>query len=451
MRFLLAVLLAGCTGAPRPDLKQLYAMTDASAGRQPPVVLIHGVFGARLVDPKTDEEAWPGGLNRLLFHDYRDLALAIDPATLKPRPSPLTVAGITDTVAGRDYYGEILRTLESAAHYRPAHPGEAASGNERRYYVFTYDWRQDNVESARRLDALIEQIRHDYGDPALKVDLIAHSMGGLIARYYLRYGTEDVLDGDDFPINGRGAQRVRKIILLGTPSLGSVSALQHAITGFPVGLGRMPPEVLATFPSAFQLLPHPLNDWLLTGDGQPLDRDLFDVEVWRRFEWSIFAPEARERVIAGYADRAQGQQALVTLERNFQRNLERARRFVWSLTVRETKALVPLIVFGGDCTPTPARVVVEEEHGDSVLRLFPNEVRHPKTSVDYTRLMLEPGDGSVTKASLLARTHLDPSRPRHAYSYFPLDYTVLLCEAHDQLTGNINFQDNLLHALLSMD
>jgi hypothetical protein len=30
-----------------------------------------------------------------------------------------------------------------------------------------------------------------------------------------------------------------------------------------------------------------------------------------------------------------------------------------------------------------------------------------------------------------------------------LDYPLFLCERHDQMTGNVTFQDNLLHALLS--
>lgn len=55
----------------------------------------------------------------------------------------------------------------------------------------------------------------------------------------------------------------------------------------------------------------------------------------------------------------------------------------------------------------------------------------------------------MTKSSLLARNSLDPSVPRHPYVFFPLDYSMFICESHDQLTGNVTFQDNLLHVLLS--
>ncbi len=106
---------------------------------------------------------------------------------------------------------------------------------------------------------------------------------------------------------------------------------------------------------------------------------------------------------------------------------------------------------GGDCIPTPARAVVEPVAKDWALRLDPDEVRNPLRGVDYDRLMLEPGDGTVTKASLLARNTTDPTIARHVYSDFPVDYPIFLCERHTQLTGNIDFQNNLLHALLSVD
>ena len=110
-----------------------------------------------------------------------------------------------------------------------------------------------------------------------------------------------------------------------------------------------------------------------------------------------------------------------------------------------------LVIFGGDCVLTPSRVVVEEMDGETFIRRDPREIRNPVPGVDYDRLMLQPGDGTVTKASLLARDVLDPSVPRHKWSFFPIDYALFLCEEHRSLTGNVNFQDNLLHVLLSQD
>lgn len=293
-------------------------------------------------------------------------------------------------------------------------------------------------------------MRTDHHNPDLKVDIVAHSMGGLIARYYLRYGDTDVLANNDFPMNLHGLRRVRKLILLGTPNLGSVESVKSFITGRRLGFREIPPEVLATMPSLYQLFPHSISDWLITAEGKVLQRDLFDVEVWRRFKWSIFDPETINRIRAQFDDDMMADAYITTLTAYFEKHLERARRFVWSLSVPMSESL-PLIVFGGDCSFTPARLLIEEVDGKSVLRIWPRKVSRPLPTIDYERLMLEPGDGTVTKASLLARDALDPSKERHKYSFFPVDYALFLCEDHDSLTANINFQDNLLHALLSRD
>jgi pimeloyl-ACP methyl ester carboxylesterase len=444
-----AVLATACTATPRPDLARLYAMQANTD--QPPVVVIHGVLGGRLADAGTGREVWPASTWKLLFSDYRALRLNIDPETLEPQSDDLRVTGITDQAAGRDFYGRILQVLREAGGYEPADPGQPVTSGGKVYYVFSYDWRQDNVETVRRLDEFIEQIRRDHGDPSLEVDIIAHSMGGLVTRYYTRYGTRDVLDGDEFPVDSHGASRVRRAILLGTPNLGSAKAIRTLMEGFELGFEGVPAEVVATFPSTYQLLPHPLNEWIIKSDGQPLDRDLFDPDVWRRFEFSVFAPEVRGRILDEFDDPQAGADYLDTLERFFERQLFRARRFVWSLTVPVPDADVRYVVFGGDCDLTPARILVEEVDGESVVRLWPGEVTQPVPGVDYDMLMLEPGDGVVTKASLLARQSLDPTVARHQYSFFPLRYSFFLCESHDRLTGNITFQDNLLNALLSAD
>lgn len=446
----LGLLIGGC-GSPavRPDLGRLYAQRGAGDD-VPPLVVLHGVLGARLAGPD-GRERWPGSLARLLWSDYADLALSVDPATLRPRADPLVPTGIFEEAAGRDFYGAILRTLEQAGRYTRTEAGTPVADRRRRYYVLVYDWRQDNVESARALGRLIAQIRRDHGDPALRVDVLAHSNGGLVARYYARYGGRDVLEGDDFDMRDAGSPAIRRMLLLGTPNFGSMRALTGLIEGSRVGFGRIPPETLLTMPSTYQLLPHALHDWLLAPDGTPLERDLFDVDVWRRFEWGIFDPAVRARIAARFDDPAQARRELALLERYFERSLERARRFTWSLTVPEPEGGPRAIVFGGDCTLTPARALVEESGGDSVLRLDPGQVRDRRPGVDYDALMLEPGDGTVTKASLLARQALDPGVARHRWSSFPIDYPVFLCATHDRLTGNPGFQDNLLHALLSVD
>lgn len=441
MLIIAVALGAGCTSSPGPDLAWMY--TPGREVSQPPLVIIPGMMGTRLVERDTGREVWPGSTWRVMLHDYRSLALPL--VEDQARGPALIHGGLTDRVAGRDFYRSITETLESAAGYRRVELGHTPQATLRNYYVFTYDWRQDLQQTAARLHEFIEAIRRDRGDPSLEVDVVAHSMGGLILRYFIRYGAEDVLEANDLEPTMAGAAMVRRGILLGTPNLGSVEAIRAMIGGRRVGLQTIAPETLASMPSMYQLFPHAVLDWLVTNEGKSLSRDQFDVRVWQRFQWSVFDPVVASRLATSSPEWTQEYQPKLVAA--FESRLERARRFVWSLTVAVPSS-VPLIVFGGDCRYTPARLVVEEIEGESVVRLWPDQVRNRVSGIDYRRLMLEPGDGIVTKASLLARVAVDPTVPRHHYTHFPLDYAFMLCERHDRLAGNPSFQDNLLDALL---
>lgn len=436
----------------KPDLKRLY-MESMMVNDQPPVIFIHGVLGSKLKDVETGEDLWPGNISRLLLHDYADIAYDINPDTLEPLPSHAFAYEISDGAAGKDFYGKIVRTLSDVGGYKLTKVGGKVNTLQKNYYVFHYDWRQDNVVSAGLLAEFIEQIRVDYNNPDLKVDIVAHSMGGLIARYYLRYGNQDVIGDNDFDqkLNMYGAERVRRVILLGTPNLGSVKTLNLFIQGVDIGIHSIGTETLASMPSLYQLFPHPLVNWIVKSDGMPLKRDLFDVNIWRSFRWSIFDPKVRQRILEGFEDKAAGEKHLQLMEQYFEKNLERARRFVWSLSIPLPEKHPKLIIFGGGCTLTSARIVVEEVNGESMVRMYPKEITQPVNDVDYDALLLEPGDGSVTKASLLGRNTLDPSVKRHEYIHVPIKQSFFLCESHNSLTGNLNFQDNLLNTLLTRD
>ena len=455
LRFIWAVALAGsvvaCHSDTTPDLSRLYA-SGMEEARTPPVILIPGVLGSRLFDKNKHTEVWPGSTLHLLAGSKQDLELSFDPRTLQPVDDSLEPSGLFEGVLNADFYGAILRTLRQSGGFVAGTLGVHADPRARRYYVFAYDWRQDNVTTAKRLDALIEQIRRDYGDPTLRVNVIAHSMGGLVIRYYLRYGTVDALRGDGaFPINMSGAAKVATAVLLGTPNLGSLSSLQSMLLGHRVGLRGIEPEVLATMPSVYELLPHPLTDWSVDPSGKDLDLDLYDVATWKRMQWSVFDPAVIGRLRGRFKVRGEANAYISALQAYFGRNLERARRFVWSVTFEEPSSPVKFVVFGGDCVLTPARIVIEQQAGRSLARLFPEDVQHKVPGVDYSRLMLEPGDGAVTKPSLLAREALNPVAPRNDALFFPLAYAFFLCEDHERLTSNINFQDNLLNVLLARE
>jgi pimeloyl-ACP methyl ester carboxylesterase len=439
-----AAFLAGCS-AIEPAADQFYPAHSATLERVP-VILIPGLLGSKLIRSSDGVELWPGGTRKLLTSNYEDLAFRIDPETLEPIDDGLVAGGIFEGAVGKDFYRHIIQDLRVFGGYRLIEPGHPVVQQTARLYVFTYDWRQDIVKTAQKLDELIEQIRRDYNDPALRVDVVAHSMGGLVVRYYERYGPVDVLGGNTFTVTGLGLSKLRRIVLLGTPNQGTVTAVHKFLNGYRVGVSALPTEGVATMPSTYELFPHPLVDWVVNVRGKALNFDLFDVEFWRRYEWSIFDHRIQRRM-----DRRRDiWPAQDVFEAWFKKRLERARRFAWSLLV--PAGPVPLIkplLLGGDCVPTPRRLVFENIESESIARLRPEQILRPVPGVDYESLMFEAGDGSVTRSSLLSRQNMSREVPAFEQQGLETDRSLIVCAQHDALTSNDELLDAMIEYLLA--
>jgi pimeloyl-ACP methyl ester carboxylesterase len=435
------VLFLGSCATGGPAIEQLYPAHSANRERVP-VILIPGLLGSRLARADNGQELWPGSTRKLLTSDYEELALRIDPDTLEPVDDGLVASGLFDGAAGNDFYRRIVKELRETGGYRLSQPGSKVVQQKARLYLFAYDWRQDNVVTVRKFDELIERIRRDYEDPYLRVDVIAHSMGGLIVRYYERYGTVDVLNGNSFPVTGLGLSKLRRVVLLGTPNQGTVTAVHKFLNGYRVGFSALPTEGVATMPSTFQLFPHPLVDWVVNIKGKPLDFDLFDVELWRRYEWSVFDHRIQRRI--------RHHPGMYVFERWFEKQLGRARRFVWSLMVPSGEVpLIEPLLLGADCVPTPRRLVFENLGGESIARLRPEQIVRPTPGIDYESLMFAPGDGSVTQSSLLARQELGRGVTRDQQESVQTHRELFVCAGHGELTSNDELLDALIEYLLA--
>lgn len=124
------------------------------------------------------------------------------------------------------------------------------------FFIFPYDWRYDLLSTQNLLTQKISQIKTQTNSS--QIDLVAHSMGGLIAKSYIQKSPEN-------------ASSVRKLITLGTPYLGSpnslksilygncINALPISIEPFCLGLNiKKTQEILENLPSLYQLLPSQL-------------------------------------------------------------------------------------------------------------------------------------------------------------------------------------------------
>ncbi|MDQ3098293.1 MAG: alpha/beta hydrolase [bacterium] len=117
-------------------------------------------------------------------------------------------------------------------------------------FIFAYDWRQDIRDNNEMFEELIVKAKSRSGQT--RVNIVAHSMGGLVLRNYLT--------------NLNNGQNINRAVTLGTPYLGAPEFLKYLMYGGcvsfrdtnPVCIGIPPSEIkdiLQNMTSGYQLLP----------------------------------------------------------------------------------------------------------------------------------------------------------------------------------------------------
>jgi hypothetical protein len=102
-------------------------------------------------------------------------------------------------------------------------------------------------------------------------------------------------------------------------------------------------------------------------------------------------------------------------------------------------------LFGGDCSQTESRAVLEGTSGSYHLAFSEDQIRVRRQNVNYRELLSAPGDGLVTRESASARKAFDYLSAAPRQELFPVAQTTFFCERHSLLTGNPFFQNNLLY------
>jgi pimeloyl-ACP methyl ester carboxylesterase len=395
----------------------------------PPVVVVPGILGSELLRPG-GTLVWLNLGNVFGYHDlslpYR-LPLAESRDDLVPGPL-LGAERVVPRLFGFTEYADLLELFEAAGFRRFA-PGRVGAS----YHLFSYDWRRDLVESAHRLHETLEALADARGDRNARFNVIGHSMGGLVARYYLRYGASE--PREDAHVTWEGARRIATLILGSTPSGGAIHALDTILNGTRVGLSTttLAAEVVAGMPALYQLLPPPGVTALLDPRGDPLPADLLDVDTWQRFGWGPFGSGDRRWAEREGDAKRDAHRAFTGAA------LARARAFHAALDRRpETPCPARVIVFGGDCVPTLARAVVPEAGATRF---------EPRTRAE-SEAMYEAGDGRVTRASVLA-SHVAGAEETDWGSGIPeVSQAFIGAADHHGIYAEATFQSLLVRALL---
>ncbi|MCD6424135.1 MAG: hypothetical protein J7L35_01405, partial [Anaerolineales bacterium] len=199
-----------------------------------PLIIVHGVMGSVLVN-SNNTTLWSPW--KLLLNECDDAldGLVCDQNGCASNGNVSAREVIKKKLPGIPFFGDIFQGLENYLGYQPGkgfgqgyvfhengtskkHPFEMdpaiSSGDlpEDAFY-FVYDWRLDNAANANNLKLFIENVTNKIKEiedvPEQKVNLLVHSMGGLVTKSMLQQHSE---------FN----DKIKNVFFLGTPHFGSV-------------------------------------------------------------------------------------------------------------------------------------------------------------------------------------------------------------------------------------
>lgn len=423
-----------------------------------PVIVVHGFLGAKLKNYKTGDAVWgefkgidiiKGYSNEQLRSLSVPMAVGKTLKELRNEVRPISILNNVDVkLLGMhfniDAYDRMLEILVKAGYVpevKPLPQGKHFSS----LFIFYYDWRRDLPENAAKLHEFIiqkrtymqEQYRKNYGlvDYDVQFDVVAHSMGGLLTRYYLEYGNQDLPEAGLMPIlDWRGSKYLDKVFIVATPNAGYLDTFVEMQEGLSIAseLPAYPPGIIGTFHTYYQMLPLMYTRSVVyKDDPKGTAVNLFDPGVWEKMKWGLLNPKQDEflRIILPDAKTSEERHA-IALD-HLKKCLYRAKQFTDALQVESTPPEdVSLYLFLGDSVPTRRVAEVDRNTGAFAVTEF------------------EAGDGKVLASS----ARMDEREGRE-WTYFfssPIKWKVVMhiFAAHMGITGSKEFEDNVCYYLM---
>ena len=419
-----------------------------------PVIIVPGMMGSTLEQSSENRVVWgvfdSHSIDPNVDSDVRLLACPIDGTDLDDFDDGIKATMVLGTLEvtlvgfsiDLNAYSNILRTL-GVGGYRNEQVGRsnAVDYGDQHFtsFQFPYDWRRDNAESAKRLhDFLLEKKAYVEAerkrclgiDEPVKFDIVAHSMGALVARYYLRYGDQGAAAGDPPELNWAGCEHVDRVILIAPPNNGSAKSFVSTQDGFAIGLKSFPSALVATLPSIYQLLPNgPEATTYDEETGQTLD--IFDVETWDQRGWGMLNPDQDHVLQQLLPDVSSIKERRQIAKTHVQKCLDKAVSFQQSLSIpAEPPEGTTIHLFAGDAIATV----------DTLNSNLKDRTLSPRSRV--------PGDGTITRQSALGDQRTSDNWQPSVKSPVSFDDARFMPADHFGLTRGAQFADNVLFLLL---
>ena len=481
----------------KPPLKTIYEPYKEK--QRNPVIIVPGIKGSTLFHSDKKRQVW-GGWWQVIKSDFDDLEL-IDPQSRSSESCDFRTFDLKSNVQAKaifsrwrilgvfhedlaiDIYGDLVNTLKDYGNFVDAgakitydKKGRLLEVDidkkEGDLFVFYYDWRRDNALNAANLAKFIDVIKEQrYESRDVKFNIVAHSMGGLITRFYLAYHSfcKETANNKrsayeslaELEPDSDAPEEIDKVVLLGTPNEGSMEILEAFLTGNNVETlsKKDVKRIIATMPSAYQLLPiEPLPACFKTTSPETEKEimkwnnryALFEPQVWKELKWSAFGPNWKEE------ERERDQK--LQRQQMIRNGLCRAKEFLVALEkADQSKGGVSLVLMGGDCAETLQSAFIERNEKGEIVPIFDRKVILSKcddsaskasapeasspTSVHRKLLkkdFYDAGDGTVTRRSMLGTSAGISANSR----------CLFVCQKHGSLFKDITLKDNLLYELL---
>ena len=454
-----AITLSGCASiVPSSGSRTLANFApQASLSERNPVIVIHGTLGSKLVDDQTGRVIWGAfgrpAANPSLPSGARSTALPMAPGVpLSQLRNSVRSDGALEAFEVTAFrfpleirsYTQILKSLDAGGyrHQVSSQNNDAVLGDDYpTCFQFDFDWRRDISENAVRLHefigekrAYVEEQRRLRGraTEGVKFNIVAHSMGGLLTRYYLRYGAQPLPDDGSLPnITWDGCQCVEQAILIGTPNAGSALAFLNLLKGTSIGplLPKYAPALVGTMPAIYQLLPRSRHGVLVDAADHNHQLDIFDPQLWHAMQWGLASPNQDwilRMLLPTVSDR--NSRFAIALDHQ-SKCLMRAGQFHAAIDIPASPPSgLSLHLFAGDSIMTDAVLAVDLQTG--------------KTNP----IQKAPGDGVTTFASAAALESLSNASPQFVST---IAWKTLLRPRADHLglTQDTVFTRNILPLL----